>query len=220
MKRLNFLESRFAQDSVFKETYTAQIQKLLDQKYARKISFADIKHRGKVWILPHFAVKNPKKPKKPIRVVFDAAAKIEGKSLNDFLYTGPDWLVSIIGVLIRFRQFQIAFAGDICEMFNRIKIRDEDTYAQCSLWKNSISKKIEICQMKAMLFGIKSAPFIAQFIKNYNAEQYRESFPEAYTAITRNHYVDDYLDCKESEEEAIRVIKDVIHVHQKGGFEI
>lgn len=64
IKRLEFLERKFIQDPDLKEAYTVQIQKLFDRGYARQISFEQIKYRKNVWTLPHFAVKNPKKPNK------------------------------------------------------------------------------------------------------------------------------------------------------------
>ena len=57
------------------------------------------------------------------RVVFDCAAKHKGTSLNDQLLTGP-WPAltnSIIGVLMRFREEQVALSADIECMFHQIR---------------------------------------------------------------------------------------------------
>ncbi|XP_055527345.1 uncharacterized protein LOC129719964 [Wyeomyia smithii] len=71
-----------------------------------------------------------------------------------------------------------------------------------------------------MTFGACCSPSSAQFAKNLNAERFKPEFPTAYEAITKSHYVDDMLISVASEEEAIRVAKDVKHVHAQGGFEI
>lgn len=49
--------------------------------YARKLTPSELKYGGAVWYLPLSGVINPKKPDK-IRMVFDAAAKVKGVSLN------------------------------------------------------------------------------------------------------------------------------------------
>ncbi|KAG5894896.1 hypothetical protein JTB14_030601 [Gonioctena quinquepunctata] len=74
--------------------------------------------------------------------------------------------------------------------------------------------------MTAMLFGTTSPPFLAQFVKNYNANQHSECFGRAAEAIINHHYVDDYLDGTETEEGAVKLIKDVIYVHSKADFKI
>lgn len=50
------------------------------------------------WFLHHFAVIDPKK----VRILFDAAAKVNYISLNDQLLSSPDGLSFKIRILIRF----------------------------------------------------------------------------------------------------------------------
>ena len=46
-------------------------------------------------------------------MVFVCAAKYDGMSLNSQLLQGPDLINSLVGVVIRFRQEQVALAADI-----------------------------------------------------------------------------------------------------------
>ena len=55
---------------------------------------------NKVWYLLHFGVQ---KRTNKVRLVFNAAARSGTTSLNNLLLTGPDYLKSLIGVLMRFR---------------------------------------------------------------------------------------------------------------------
>ncbi|KAL7739284.1 hypothetical protein ACLKA6_002622 [Drosophila palustris] len=74
--------------------------------------------------------------------------------------------------------------------------------------------------MRAMTFGISCAPCIAHYVRNKNAESYSKQYPRAYEAIKEAHYVDDYIDSTNSEDEAIEVASKVRLIHQEGGFEI
>ena len=107
-------------DAELKAAYAKQIQNLLEKNYAEKIS-QSILSGDHVWYLPHFGDTNPSKPGK-LRLVFDAAARTRGTSLNDQLSSGLNYLNSLLGVLMRFRRKRIAFTADIKEMFLQIKI--------------------------------------------------------------------------------------------------
>ena len=68
---------------------------------------AGVRGEVRTWYLPHFGVYHPRKPDQ-IRVVFDSSAEFQGVSLNKELLPGPDLMNSLVGVLIRFRQDNIA----------------------------------------------------------------------------------------------------------------
>ena len=78
-----------------------------------------------IWYLPHHCVINPNKPGK-LRVVFDCAAKYEGKSLNSRCMQGPDLMNKLLFVLLWFRLYQFAIQGDVTSMYNQVLIPPHD----------------------------------------------------------------------------------------------
>lgn len=201
-------------DEVFAEKYSSKIQEYVNKGYAKKLSEVESQRiTSKTWYLPHFGVINPNKPEK-LRFVFDAAAKSSNISINDELLQGPDLLTPLIAVLWRFRQWTIAFSGDIKEMFHQVRIREEDRQAHRFLFRGmDRQREPDEYEMQVMTFGATCSPCLAQYVKNKNAEEFKEEFPEAYISITKRHYVDDYLDSANTEEEAFGKVKDVIEVH-------
>ena len=222
LRRLQSVERKLAKDDNLAQLYKKKIADYVQKGYCRKLTDVEAATTTpKTWYLPHFAVTNANKPGK-IRLVFDAAAKSGGTSLNDALLAGPDLLMPLTRVLYTFRERPIAFGGDIREMFHQVRIRSEDTPAQRFLWREASDAPVQTYQMAAMIFGAVSSisPCSAQFVKNRNAEQFADEMPDAVNAIWHKHYMDDYLDSVDTESEAITRIKEVLHIHEQGGFEM
>ncbi|XP_017472746.1 PREDICTED: uncharacterized protein LOC108363754 [Rhagoletis zephyria] len=222
VRRMKCLEKKFAKDPGMRSTMQQQINNLLDKGYAQKLSLADIAvPRDKVWYLPICVMNNPNKPGK-IRMVWDAAAKANGVSLNNFLLSGPDLLNPLVDILLAFRVGRVAICGDIAEMFHRINIRETDMHAQRFLWydENDRSQHPSVYVMRALTFGLNCAPCIAHFIRDKNADNYKHDFPRAAEAIKRNHYVDDFIDSEDDEHSALELAKQVKEIHRAGGFNI
>ena len=96
-------------------------------------------------------------------------------------------------------------------MFPQIKIIKEDSSAQRFLWRGrDRSKPSETYEMASMIFGAVSSPSSAQYIKNVNAKNYEKTYPRAAESIIKRHYMDDCLDMFEDEEEAARVVQEII----------
>ena len=133
---------------------------------------------------------NPNKPEK-VRLVWDAAAEMDGVSLNSSLLTGPDTNPPLIHTLLHMRNGRVAITGDICEMFHQIRIRAEDRDSQRFLWQGVKDKDVQEYEMMVMTFGAACSPSLAQYIKNSNAKRHEEEYPAAARAIIEHHYVDD-----------------------------
>lgn len=153
--------------------------------------------------------------------MWDAAAKVGNLSLNSFLLKGPDQVTPLQHVLQRFREYRIAVSGDIREMFHQVRINSKDQHCQRFLWNDGIPERPpKVYVMNVMTFGACCSPSSAQFVKNVNAERFQKRFPEAVDAICKGTYVDDMLYSVETEEEALKLAKDVQLIHAEGGFEI
>ncbi|XP_058828874.1 uncharacterized protein LOC131688562 [Topomyia yanbarensis] len=221
LKRTKQLERKLEKSPELYQNIRDQIKRYLENVYAHLATESELVSTecDKVWYLPLNIVLNPKKPNK-VRIVWDAAATVQGVSLNSMLLKGPDLLVPLVSVIIGFRQRRIAFGGDIREMYHQLKIIPGDKQAQRFLFRDNSSEPPKVYVMDVATFGSTCSPASAQYIKNRNAEEHAAQYPEAAGAIINRHYVDDYFDSVDTVEEAVERAKQVSHIHKQAGFEI
>ncbi|XP_017476633.1 PREDICTED: uncharacterized protein LOC108366682 [Rhagoletis zephyria] len=218
--RLLALEKKFKREDKFKSAYVHVMKEYEAKGYARKLTADEVLTGGKLsWYLPHFEVWNANKPGK-MRLVFDAAAEVNNVPLNSTLLRGPDLNQPLATILMKFPQRQVGVCADIVEIFHQVKIRAEDQAVQRFLWSTDPEHPIEVYTMSAMTFAVTCSPSSAQFFKNKNAEEFRVRFPEAVETIVNNHYVDDFVHCFSTVDEAIQITEQVVWVHKQGGFEL
>ncbi|XP_055910431.1 uncharacterized protein LOC129944792 [Eupeodes corollae] len=221
IRRFECLQKKLRREPSLRENLKHQINDYLSKGYIRKLTPEELhEDHSRIWYLPIFPVTNPNKPGK-IRLVWDAAAQVNGVSLNSVLLKGPDQLTSLMGVLYRFRERKFAICGDIREMYHQVLIRNEDQHAQRFLWSQDDSQyEPDTYVMQVMTFGATCSPSSAQYVKNKNALEFQEAYPRAVRCITTNHYVDDLLESVDTEAEALQLATDVSMIHKHGGFEI
>ena len=117
-RRLESLERNLAKNPNKAKMYDEAIREYERNGWAKKLTREEATNaNGPVHYLPHHGIYRPEKKNTPLRVVFDPASSYQGVSLNSFLFKGPCLIGNLIGVLLRFREEPIAFAGDISKMF-------------------------------------------------------------------------------------------------------
>lgn len=222
MKKLKCLEKTLTSNKGLLDIFNKTIEEYLKKGYVSKIDQNDGVEKSfkKLWYLPIFPVFNKYKPNKT-RIVWDAAAKAQGVSLNSVLLKGPDILTSLPSILFRFRERKVAVSGDTEQLFHQNFIRKEDRNTQRFLWRNcDENKTVDVYVMNVLIFGASCAPCISQHVKNFNASKYETAYPKAASAIKHNHYVDDLLVSTNTEEEACKLAKDIRYIHSQAGFNI
>ncbi|XP_055527462.1 uncharacterized protein LOC129720076 [Wyeomyia smithii] len=206
LKRLLQLEKKLAKHPVLRRNVFRQIEEYQEKGYAHLATAEELSETvpGKVWYLPLNVVRNPKKPDK-VRLIWDAAASVQGVSLNSKLLKGPDMLVPLMSV--GFRERRIAFGGDVREMYHQLKMIARDKRFLRFLFRENPHNPPKVYVMDVATFESTSSPCSAQFVKNRNAEEFTGQYPEAAAAIIQRHYVDDYFDSVDTIEEAINRAK-------------
>ena len=77
-------------------------------------------------------------------IVFDCNTEYAGTSLNKEVLQGSDLTNRLLGVLIRFREDQVALMGDIEAMFHQVKVSPQDWEALRFLWWKSGDKQVHL----------------------------------------------------------------------------
>ena len=222
-KRLQSLAHRFRKDPELHAKYKGGIQELLDKGYAEKVLDEEIGATpGQTWYLPHHNVVNENKPEK-LRIVFDCAVAFGGTSLNKEVLQGPDFTNNLVGVLLRFREEQVAVMGDIEGMFHQVRVSPKHRDALRFLWwKNGeIGGEVEVYRMCVHLFGGVWSPSCASFALRRVANDHRKDFPEeTIQAVLKNFYADDCLKSVGTTEEAINIVHSLCKLLALVGFRL
>ncbi len=172
------------------------------------------------WFLPHFPVIGNDKATTKVRIVFDAAAKHDGKSLNDAVLPGPKLQRELVDVLCRFRRAPVALSADISRMFLQVGLRQQDRAYHRFLWRNLNKKEPEVYEFLRLPFGNTSSPFCAQYVLQTHAKAVSEEKPNASETIDDSMYVDDVLDSCETFREACSLRHDLSDVLSNAGFKL
>ena len=222
-RRLQSLERSLSRDPAKAAAYEDVLMGYVTKNHARKVSPEELSRPSeRRWLLPHHAVSNPNKTK--VRVVFDAAARCKGTSLNDALITGPDLLQNLVGVLIRFRRERVALVADVEQMFHQVRVRVEDQPALSFLWRHMDSDRPpDVYQMMVVIFGARCSPTLANYALRRTAEDHEEDTDESRAAaavVKHNFYMDDLLVSVPDVQEAKKMRTNVAELVAKGGFRL
>jgi hypothetical protein len=117
-------------EAKYREVFRENIKK----GYIREIPKDDTYKPG--WYLPHFGVAKEDRVTTKVRMVYDAAAVYEGKSLNDEILPGPKLQLDLVDILITFRRGAVALIGDVREMFSQVVLSPEDRRFHRILWRD------------------------------------------------------------------------------------
>ena len=155
--------------------------------------------------------------------MFDLNADYKGKCLNRELLSGPDLTNQIVGVLLRFREEQIAVMGDIEAMFHQVKVpKDQCSFLKFLWWDYSNpDKEIIDYEMTAHVFGGTSSPSCSIFALWRTAKDNEQQYGKEITQILeRSFYDDDLLKSFPTVNQTVNAIKQLQELCSRGVFNL
>lgn len=177
-KQLRSLEKRFDKNEDLALAYQETIHNDVKKGYAKNLLQKKPLPPKAPMVPPSPPVLNPNKPGKVCRV-FNAASPFRGTSLNDHLLIGSDLLNSLVGVLMRFCEEQVALSADIESMFSQVAVPEEDQTVLRFLWREDRNSKPNTYQFCRHIFEAKSSPTSANYVLQRTAKHGSSEFPEA-----------------------------------------
>lgn len=169
------------------------MDEMREMNFSRKLSSEELKsYKGPVHYISHHEIVRPEKKSTPIRIVFNSSASYKGHRLNDYWMKGPDLLNNLFGVLLRFRENEVAISADVSKMYHRVLIPEQDQHVHRYLWGNMETARAPDFYVKTVpTFGNKPAPAMAQTTLQKTAAEGEKSFSEAAEVLKKNTYMDD-----------------------------
>ena len=136
----------------------------------------DINTSKRCHYTPHHAVIREDKATTKLRVVLDGAARSSkfDFSINDCLSKGPNLLVSLFAILLRFRLFQVTVLADIEKAFLQVCVHQDDIDALRILWyKNPFdcNRKVAVFRFLRVVFGFVCSPFLLNATIRYHLQK-------------------------------------------------
>ena len=158
------------------------------------------------------------------RLVMDASSKPSAShvSLNQTLYQGPNLIVELAYVLLRFMLGVFGSVSDIEKAFLRILINESDRDALRFFWLENPynpNEPLTTYRFKAVMFGSAASPFqlaaVLQTLIKDDCESIRIK-----KALHRGIYVDNIMYATDSEEEIVEFFEISRQVLAKGSFNL
>ena len=200
------------------EAYNKIFQDYEKKDYIRQVPQSEVE---KQWFLPHFPVVKEDRVTTKVRVVFDAAAKHDGKSLNDAIWPGPKLQRDLVDVLTRFRRAPVALSADISEIFLQVELQEKDLPYYRFLWRDfDTSREPDVFEFQLLSFGNTASPFCSQYVLQTHAKTHALDFPEAASTVEDSMYVDDVLDSHETVESAQHLRRQLSALLAMAGFKL
>ena len=139
------------------------------------------------------------------RIVFNAAAKINGISLNDCLTSAPELTASILSAAYKFRERKFVLLSDIKKMFFQFCIPPEQRdFLRILVHEDfDLSKPIKPMRFTRIAFGLKPASMMASLGVQLCARDNISNAPPSVTrALLSNLMMDDWVYTSDTSEDA------------------
>ena len=187
-------ERTLDKDVQWADTYQKQMEDMVQRGVSRKLSDEEKRDwRGPQFYISHLAVSNPRSQSTPVRIVFNSSQVYKGASFNSYLAKGPDcYMNNLLGILLRWREEQVALVGDIRKMFNSGLLKPLEQHCHIFLWRDlNTERDPDVYVMNRVNMGDSPAPAISAETLHKTADRFQEDSAAAANLLKKTSYVDD-----------------------------
>ncbi|XP_073718868.1 uncharacterized protein [Misgurnus anguillicaudatus] len=217
MPLLRATERRLVGRPDLAKVYKEEINKLVKAGYVVKISSDEASQSNESWYIPHHIVHHNGKA----RVVFNCSFKYQQHALNDTLLPGPNLGSTLLGVLLRFREYPVAISGDIRGMFHQIRLLREDQPLLRFLWRDmERDRNPDIYEWRVLPFGTTCSPCCAIYALQRHAKDNSSGNQEVLDSVINAFYVDNCLQSLRTPSQAKQLIDKMRALLADGGFDM
>lgn len=178
--------------------------------------------KGK-YIIPWRLAYNENSLSTAVRLVFDASASPRGEcSLNDVLAKGANTMNNLIEIFIRWTTHKRAFHTDIKKMYNSLSLDKSHWQYQLYYWSENLDINVppRIKVIPTVIYGVKPSGNLAECGLRKTAELTRELYPDAYSVIVDDIYVDDCFSGDDTDKLVENKTNQLCLALVKGGFNL
>lgn len=216
MPLLRATERRLATNPALASVYNEEISKLLRAGYVTKISEEEASQSAESWYIPHHIVHHNGKA----RVVLNCSYTYQQIALNDILLPGPNLGSSLLGVLLRFREYPVAVSGDIRGMFHQIRLLPKDQPLLRFLWRNmERDRSPDIHEWRVLPFGTACSPCCAIYALQRHVKDNSDD-QAVLDSVMKAFYVDNCLQSLHTPSQARQLVDKMRALLATGGFDI
>ena len=189
-----------------------------------RIIQSSCKKMGNEWMIPYPCKADPKllfdnrsqafrkleaTERRLRKFLFNSSSVYQGHRPNNYWLKGPDLLNGLFGIVLRFREDQVAISGD-----NPIRRSARTSF----LWREIKTDRVPDTYVKTVLtFRDKPVPAMAQIALRKTAEEGESLSSHAAKTLKNNSYMDDILDSVHTLQEAQDLTTGIDNVLEKGG---
>ena len=202
--------------------YLYQIDSLLKANFIEEV----LPHTPKgdiIHYLPHRGVLKRDSKTTSLRIVMDASARANGTSvsLNDCLYTGPNLIVSMCELLLKFRLNKYAAVADVEKAFLNILLKEADRDVFRFFFPQDIydpSSPMRIFRYKCIIFGASCSPYLLAAVVEVHLEKHIQD--KLLRESLSNIFIDNLITTNKSESDLLSFYHKARSVYADMGFNL
>ena len=179
---------------------------------------------GPVYYMPFRGIMKLDSKTTECRIVMDASSKQSASdvSLNQALYQGPNMVLNLASLLIKFMQGKYGIVADLEKAFLRILIAPQDRDVLRYFWYSDPHDKdspLVIMRFKVVIFGSKASPFqLAAVLHLLIREECHDSYVKK--ALESSIYVDNIVHADDDERKLAKFYVLSRDLFRKGNFNL